>query len=46
VILYILEGKVRHEFGPGAQASRGERSRRFHLHQTGRAPRSLQHERH
>ena len=44
VILYIIEGRVRHEFGRRPQAGDRERSRRFHLHQTRRATRSLQHE--
>jgi uncharacterized RmlC-like cupin family protein len=45
VILYIIEGKVRHEFGR-LQAGDRKRSRRFHLHQTRRPSRSIQHERH
>ena len=32
LILYILEGKVRHEFGAG-ETGDGKQSRRFHLHQ-------------
>ncbi len=37
VILYIIEGKVRHEFGARAETSDRKRGRRFHLHQARRA---------
>ena len=37
VILYIIEGKVRHEFGAGLKQVIENRGRRFHLHQARRA---------
>ena len=37
VMLYILEGRVRHEYGPGLTKSVRESGRRFYLHRTRRA---------
>ena len=44
VMLYILEGRVRHEYGERPRAAGRSRGRRLHLHRAGRAARGLQPE--
>ena len=46
LMLYILEGRVRHEYGPGLDEGGRERGGRLHLHRAGRAARGVQPERH
>ena len=46
LILYILKGRVRHEFGPGLKKVLENEAGDFIYIKPGRAPRSLQHERH
>ena len=46
LILYILEGKVRHEFGPGLKQVLENEAGDFIYIKTRRASRSLQYERH
>ena len=46
VMLYILEGRVRHEYGPTPRVLRHQRGRRLHLHRARRAARGVQRERH
>ena len=45
LMLYILEGRVRHEYGPGLSKFGRERSGRLHLHRARRSARGLQPER-
>ncbi len=45
VMLYILEGRVRHEYGPGLTKTVANEARRLHLHRARGAARSVQHER-
>jgi quercetin dioxygenase-like cupin family protein len=42
VMLYILEGRMRHEYGPALEHSLANQ-RRLHLHRARRASRGLQH---
>ena len=46
VMLYILEGRVRHEYGEGLDRARRSRGRRLHLHRPRRPARGLQPQRH
>ena len=46
VMLYILSGRVRHEFGDKLDAVRGKRRGRFHLHRARRSARGVQPQRH
>ena len=45
VMLYIVQGRVKHTFGEGLTRGGHQRGRRFHLHQAGRAARGVQHRR-
>ena len=46
LMLYILQGRVRHEYGPGLKKVGREPGGRLHLHRAGRPARGLQPERH
>ena len=46
VMLYILEGRVRHEYGDGLTERVDHAGRRLHLHRARRAARGLQPQRH
>jgi uncharacterized RmlC-like cupin family protein len=46
VMLYILQGRVRHEFGPALRTRDRKRSRRLHFHRARHPARSVQRQRH